>query len=352
MKRVRDVSIRPTLIERINGALPIPYAASCLIVAALLGPVGFLIADFLSAYPDFAKASGTFFQNTQRFTLSQRVGNDVIYPAITFYCAFMLRYIRRRIVRVEDELIKESPEWSGTIKRSFRGISRTGPALAITFALLFFTLPFVVLQVSKNQGIAQLYFLIAFSLFCFISGSFIWMYTSSLWGLYKLGTGPVKLRPYTVDPLLGLGGLGRISLTLTVVFLIAVFFATYQLSLYTVVIPLLSTIFFSALLVGLGVSMFFLPLYNAHRRMIHERARLRSRALTALHESVSAGKTDGTVSGAEGLRRVLILEHDTEQINAIHSWPFEAPVIRSLAAIVFSITVSITAHLIIVFLGI
>lgn len=347
----RITIVKPTIIERLNSAIPVPYFLSTLIVAALLGPVGFYIADLLS-YLEPAKATTIFLNSSiDHYTLSQLIGNNIVYPAIIFYCAYMLRYMRRRITQVEEQLVRESPEWRNTVGRSFRHITRTGPALAITLLILILSYPLVVFQVGNNQGFAQLYFIITYPMFFFAAGSFIWMYVSSLWGLYKIGTQPLKLRPYTEDTLLGLGGFGRISLTLTSVFLVAVFLAVYEFTAFATAMPILLTVFFSAGLISVGVCMFFLPLMNLHRKMVVEREQLRSRNIGAILNMVS-GDNLGDHSTAQGLMKILALEHEGEQISSIPSWPFDTPAIRTVAGIVFAVAASTTAHLIIVFLNI
>lgn len=352
VQQERDIGVKRTLIERLNSTLPIPYWLSTLIAAALLGPVGFYIADLLS-YADPSKATTVFLNSSlDHYTLSQLVGNNIVYPAIIFYSAFMLRYMRQRISRVEQELLRESPEWTDTVRRSFGSISRTGPALAITLVIFVLSYPLAAFQVGNNQGLAQLYFLITFPLFFFGAGSFIWMYVSSLWGLYKIGTQPLKLKPYTEDTLLGLGGFGRISLTLTTVFLVAVFLVVFEFTAFSTAMPVLLTVFFSGVLIMIGVCMFFLPLTNIHRRMISEREQLRNRNMSSILNIVSDENTGKDRSTPYDLMRILALEHEGEQISSIPSWPFDTPVVKTVAGIVLAVVASTSAHMIIVFLHI
>jgi len=329
-----------------------PYTISTFIIAAFLGPLGFYLADVLT-YLDPAKAASAFINNSvTRYSLSQIIGNTVVYPAIIFYCAYMLRYMRRRISEIEEKMEAESPEWAGVIRDSFGGISSTGPALAVTGVILLLSLPLIVFQVSNSQGLAQLYFAITYPLFFFAAGSFIWMYVRSLWGLYKIGTQPLNLKQYSEDKLLGLGGFGRISLTLTTVFLVAVFLAVYEFTVYASAMPVLLTISFSGALVLLGVCMFFLPLLNLHSRMIAERDRLRYRNMKEVLQSVSPEATEKGASTVNSLHRIVILEHEAEEIRTIPSWPFDIVVIRSLAGVVFGVVISISAHILIVVLKI
>ncbi len=348
----QDTLIRPTLIERLNSLLPIPYFLSTLLIAALMGPLGYYIADILT-YPDLSTTTTAFLAGSlHNYTISQRIGNIVVYPGLIFYCGFMLRYMRQRIIRIEQDLVQGSPDWENTIKKAFSGISRTLPALAFTLVFALLTLPFIILQLSSNQGISQLEFAISFPLFLFGAGSFIWMYVSSLYGLYKIGTQPVKLRSHTEDPLMGLGGLGKISLTLTIVFLIAVFLAVYEFTAYATAFPILLSVFFSGGLIAIGVAMFFLPLENIHRRMIKEREKLRNQNLAAILGILSNTHTEERSPALQDVRRMLVLEHEADQIKAIPSWPFDTASLRSLAAIVFAVVASTAAHLIIVFLKI
>jgi hypothetical protein len=345
-------AIKPALIERLNATLPVPYALSSLVIAVLLGPLGFYFA-YLLEYLDVPRGT-TAFLNTSlgHNTLSQLVGNNVIYPGIIFYCAFMLRYMRLRITRVEEELVAESPEWADTTRRSFARISQTGPAVGITLLIFLASLPLLEYQVSSNQGFPRFYFGITYPLFLFGAGSFIWMYVSSLWGLYRIGTEPIKLKPHTEDALLGLGGFGRISLTLTTVFLIAVFLAVYEFTAFATAMPILLTILFSASLITLGICMFFLPLMNIHKRMISERDQLRNQNLGAIISVVSEDNTWEDRSQVHSLRKILVLEHEADQIKGIPSWPFDTAMIRILAGVVFGIVISLSAHLIIVYLSI
>ena len=348
---VKDETIAPTLMERLNGALPIPYTATALLVAALLGPLGFFIADFLDSF-DLGKAT-TLFVNLsfKPYNFWQLVGNNLVFPLIIFYCAVMVRYMRLRIIRAENDLMGGTAESRNAVKAAFRGVSSTLPAVGIAALIVFLSSTLIEQQVEANQGLAKLYFAVDYPLFFFGAGTFIWVYIRSLWGLHNLGKGPLRMRSHSEDPMMGLGGFGDLSLAFTAIFFVAVFFGLFMFSVFAANVPIVLFVLFSSFLTMTGLVTFFLPLTNIHGKMVRQKDALRNQNLGELVALV--GNSQGKESVPVGdFRRVLLLDHERGQIQDISSWPFETPVIRALALIIVGIVVSIAAHIAFVLLGI
>lgn len=350
----QDDVVRPTLIERLNMLLPLPYVVSCLLVSALIGPLGFFLVSYLSTF-DIGKAVHVILYSTSgRYTTLQLLGNDVFYPGIAFYCAMMIRFMRRRIVSAEPELVRLSPEWRATVERSFGRISNSLPPLLMAGVITLLLSPLLLSQIEGNVGLNQDYFAVSYPIFFFGVATFIWTYASSLWGLHRAGKHPLRLPSYRTNPFLGLRGFGSISFSLTFVFFGGVLLGTLLISSFAADLPLANFVLFIVALTVIGLVMLFLPLQSIHGRMEEEKEHLRT---SLLGELVRRAKEDevalqGDRAGvAKKLERTIILEHDYEEVEKLPTWPFDSPIAGRMVAILVTVVVSIVSHLVLVSLN-
>ncbi len=342
------------MIERLNMLLPLPYVVSCLLVSALIGPLGFFLVSYFSTF-DIGKATHVILYSTSgRYTTLQLLGNDIFYPGIAFYCAMMIRFMRRRIISAEPELVRLSPEWRTTIERSFGRISKSLPPLLMAAAVMLLLSPLLLSQIEGNVGVNQDFFVVSYPIFFFGVATFIWTYASSLWGLHLSGKHPLRFTSYRANPFLGVRGFGSISFSLTFVFFGGVLLGTLLISAFAADLPLLNFILFVAFLTATGLVMLFLPLQSIHGRMAEEREHLRISLLGELvkrvreDEAVIHGESSGV---AKKLERTIILEHDYEEVEKLPTWPFDSPIAGRMVAILVTVVVSIVSHLILVSLN-
>ena len=167
-------------------------------------------------------------------------------------------------------------------------------------------------------------------------GSFIWVYFSSLWGIYKLGNEPLNLKSHYEDRMLGVRPIGSISLTL---------FAAYSsvLVLGSIALLLSPDLLGTAALIVMvvfGVAMFFIPLNSVHKTMVEQK---RSQIVKVQQEFIrlTNSATEQIPDRAEKilgqLRDTQILQINRDYVSRLPTWPFDTPILGKFAAIALSV---------------
>jgi len=119
-----------------------------------------------------------------------------------------------------------------------------------------------------------------------------------------------------------------------------------------IIIPQSSTLLFSSLLVFLiliGIAFFFLPLYTVHKRMLEakhlEQETLRQQYIN-VHERLKASESSQQeVSDAlDRLTNIITIDVTKAEVEAIPTWPVDAPILSRLVTLIFSIIGIILAN--------
>ncbi len=336
-----------TLVEKFVHWLRIPYPwASLMLVSLATGP-GALLARFLDtgslekAIPTWGVIAGEF-----SFTVG------------LFYILIMIRYLRMRVVRAENDLISLLPNERRDYVRAFGRISLWYPPILLAlFLFLLFLNPFID-AFSTTTGFFQSTHLVMSTIANeVVYGTLLWVYLASIYGMYQLGKMPLRIKSYYEDTLLGLRPIGALSLSLT----FAYFGAILVLTLAHISNPTYGPIQFTAVLLVLtflGALMFFLPLTSIHRQMVQ----VKKRELVLLRRQFaqitrSADNSQDSIEGDENIlkdikkilidsRKILELTAIESHVTRLSTWPFDLQIIGQLLAIFLAIIAGVIVRII------
>ncbi len=327
---------RLTLTEWLIGFLPLPFVAASLLLALLFGLPGTFLVMILD----------TWDLNAVLGPLPPVEGGLLVLVLVVDVSVFLsvplaTRYMRRQVVSAKEAISQLLPQGEETYLRVFRHISSFWPPLLIAAAFIVFFLPRITLPPGPFTTILGLLF---FLLFFPILGALVWLYVSSTLGLYQLGRGPLRMKSYLQDPVLGLRPFGSLSFALAWPYLAAVGIAALWVSLGVPGGP--GLLFIVALLI-VGVVMFFLPLYEVHRRMVRERERTLASVrdhLWGRGEKVDTPEREGSdptlldvMNRLASLEEASSLERAERRIDEIYAWPFDTRIVGRLAALTLTV---------------
>jgi len=354
---------KATILERFVTAFHIPFYLGCLLLAFIFGPPGAILSVYVQTnnlYEAVARTVCLFFG--MQLPVWHGVAGLCLLLVILFYFLYMIRYMRLKLVAIEPLLLSLLPEGEETFHKVFGGVSRLGPPIVIDLILIVFFFFQVVLEVPVNFVVfgtapANLgYLVVSFPLWFLIFGTFAWVYFSSIRGLHILGKKPLKLKSIYEDRMLGVRPIGSLSLS----FAFTYFVGLIILTLVPIVVwpnPLSpSYIGLLSVLTLLGVIFFFLPLNTIHKKMLdvkhREQEALRKQFSRAIQKQTES-RTQVSESSLSVIREVLIrlttvltIDISKKEVAAIPTWPFDAPIISRLAAMIFSIIAILIANFI------
>lgn len=171
----------------------------------------------------------------------------------------------------------------------------------------------------------------------------LWVWAFAMYAIYRMGRLPLKLRPFTEDPMLGLRPFARASLR---------FVAIYEGLVAIIAFPqILSGAYglpVSLFLVGLfvlGIVFFLLPLIPLRWKLQaakSEQSRWIGSEYSKLMQSVHTidGDVDDKLVG-----RLMAIDKIQRDVRQIRTWPFEAGILARLIAVIVSITAIILSQI-------
>ncbi len=330
---------RPTLIERVVGLVPIPYALGCLLFASVLGVPGFLLARFVdtgSADAALAMFGPTppAWQNVLTYTLANF--------GLVLYALAGTRYMRRRIVATEPAMAALTPDGEVALHRTFGPVAARWPPVvvgAVVFAVSFLALP------GQAGGITSPVELVLRTLsypFAYLAyGTFIWAYVSAVRGLHAFGKEDLRLRSHYEDRFLGLRPFGSLSLSIAGVYFLGMSLVFFS---FLNVPGLLAGLLI--VLIALGVVLFFLPLDTMHRRLREEKARAHASLTHHFRrvEQILAPPGGSAPATADDVHRLMALDLAERRAAAISEWPFDMRTLSWLGAIVLSVIAAVVTR--------
>ena len=345
-----------TIIERIIGLFHLPYIIGCAILAAIMGPAGILMADYMdTGSTSFALNDILSPYNGQPSWIG--ILDLAVVSFITFWLLYMIRFMRQRLAKASPQLVSLSSQVE-TTRKIFGRVSKSWPQLLVTATLFGAVQIFLVIVTgASSSNITSGYFgpgtplsYLIELLFYLTIGTFIWVYASSLWGIHRFGRQPLKLKPFYQDPLLGLGEMGTLSLYLAFAYY-TVFGPIMFESLFLSPDPIgYATLFPFAIL---GAMMFFLPLNSIHQKMIKGKKRETenidqklSDILTILHNPThSPDGAAATSSQVENLLKVEMLQVTQRSLDQVPNWPYDKATFERFTALVISVASVVISQL-------
>ncbi len=165
----------------------------------------------------------------------------------------------------------------------------------------------------------------------------IWMFTYSMYKIYRVGRRPMKLQSFTQDRTLGLRPFGRASLQLS-----GVYFSIIALALVITVangtygIPLM---IFAGSLTVFGIGLFLIPLVSLHAKMTRAKQEAHAWISPQYTKLMEIVRDKGVIATDDAvLHRLEGVENINRAIGQIYGWPFDIGIIVRLSAIVLSVT--------------
>jgi hypothetical protein len=238
--------------------------------------------------------------------------------------------------------------------RIFRGISAQSYPVILSipfFLLIVYYLYFSLIPRGLNPSgvyLAYVVFSAAFSALSF--ATYIWIYATALWGLYKFGKQQLNLKPYYNDRMLGLRPVGAMSLAPTRSFFLIVLYQvlTVYISPDPVSLALIATT------IALGAVLFFLPLKSCHEKLLDAKRKAQgeiSEELSTLLDSKGNLTTTDVASGIADMKKLMILSMAEERARSIPAWPLDTSTLGNFTVILVSVSGALISSVIVTFLG-
>ncbi len=330
----------PTILERIVKPLPGPYFAKILTFWIVFGTPGLVLVRYLDTFNVEAIVSlfgVVTFQNVLVFSLA-----NFVMPLYAFYG---VRQMRQKISQTMPELNQITAQGALQAEVVFRPMTKLLPALVLSVCFAVLSIVSFPGQTQHIVGYLSLIIkVVGFVVSMFAYGTFIWIYASSISGLYKLGRNPLSFASFYEDKHLGMKTLGSVSLSLVWVYFLGIGIVFFSFS--PLPVPLLLAL---GGLILLGVVLFLLPLREVHVKMVKEKEKAEKiLRLRLRHMAKTLESSEECNSEVKDLFAVQMLE---QKVSKISEWPFDTATLSWLSAIIISIVAAIVTRYLLAFLG-
>jgi hypothetical protein len=337
---------RPTLVERVLGLLPMPYVGVALLMAAVLGPPGSLLIAYLET-GDLAGSLESFFYGYIPARLWQRILSVVLWYAFYTILFWAIRHARISVLKAEAGLkpLLSEPD---AFRRAFGSLSRLGPALLVGLLVEVLFIGDYRARLAHAPGtISRIYEAASGPPLYVMVGTALWVYGTALWGLYRLGRGPLRLKPFYEDRTMGLRPLASLSLSLSLAYFVLLLIMVLMLFIGPVRPEYVGTVI--ALLL-LGVGLFFLPLLGAHRRMKEEKDALKKALQARWGEVVTRSlaaddDADATASLVAHVDAVVALQALDRKVATVSTWPLDTSILSKLGVMIVPVLIGLLTQL-------
>ena len=317
-------------LERLYTHLGLPFWAGVIATVSLSGAAnvaGFFVAEVV----------GDSWSNLNLATLPFTLASVVL---IQLAARFMVR---------RTEKLKSYAEslYEGVSRPGFRPAYRLSNFLVIwAIAALLINPPYLANGFPATYSPYQkLVLTLSYQPVVLFIGLFVWSWIYSMYSIYRMGSIPMKLRPFTEDRTLGLRTFGTTSLGLTVIY-VGLLAITVLPLILTGSIPLLSVLVASGMFL-LAPILFALPLLPLRAKLVAEKRRL-ANLVGPRYTRAFARFTNGQDDQADGNLSAELSSIDTirRDINHIHTWPLDMGILVRLTAIVLSVVAILIAKVV------
>ena len=355
-----DNFFRPTLFEKLFIFFRLPLIFGTLLFALFIGPLG----NFLFYFAVSGNATDAFFRtfftvSIQGMELTTAVSSywyllagNLLWYIFLFYVAFLVRYLRKRLIQSEPKLILLAPDGEKDVRRIFRIVSMIYPQLIIMmiFLLVYATSIPDMLGKGELSIFSTPVFILRSLVRSIMFGSVLWLFCAGLWGLSTFGKMQLKLKSYFEDSMLGTRELGSLSSSFSVPYFLglALFTAQMTFSGLTGQTSLVNTISL-LILIPMGITLFLAPLVSTHRRMLEAKKAEKALADTQMSGLITHIRETGEEDD-RNVFRLLLLETLERKVKCIKTWPIDDLLLEKLLIIATSATAILIAQVILTFL--
>jgi len=361
MKKETD-SFRPTLFENMLILSHLPSVLGTVLVAVFIGPLGnFLylysvsnnvIKAFYGTFISTNAGESGFIEAIQSNWFS--LASNVLWYVFLFYVAFIIHYLRIRLVKAEPELVSLAPNGERDVRKIFKTVSKTIPQLVITsiFLLVYATSVPELMGKGELTAVSTSVYILRSFLRSVMFGSMLWLFCASLWGLYRFGKQSLRLKSYEEDLMLGTKKLGSLSFSFSSAYFLGLtLFAGHMilggLTGQTATVNVIAML----VLVPVGIALFMAPLVSTHNRMLEAKKAEIALSEKLLSELINSIREPGEKDD-QNMIKLLTLEATERRIMSIRTWPIANPLVGKLALIAASVAALLIARVIQVLLHI
>lgn len=324
---------RLTLAEKVVRLLHLPYVLGCIIWALVLFELPIVVVILEQKL------------QIRGHPLQIDSLEGILYLAgaflIAIYFPLAVRFVRSRVLETEKKLIPLLPEGERDYHEIFsHSVGHRGQIIAVAVMVLASAYPVVV----RLQSIYAPFINSAIALYvATMLGGLISLDVGCFIGLYRLGRSPLKFQTFRTDPKMGTKPIGSLSLSLAG----AYFTGIVILIFFSAVANLLSDSFYIgvyALLIAVGISLFFLPILRVHRRMVEEKNK-QDQLIQDHFDCISHELKQGEgINPLEKIQKLLSLEIADRKVQAISTWPFDTAIMGKLSVILLSVVATLFAR--------
>ena len=355
-----DSIFHPTLFEKLIVFSHLPFTFGVFLFAFFIGPLG----NFLFYFVLSGNATDAFFQtffsvSVEGIGLTRAVSvywyslaGNLLWYTFLFYVAFLVRYLRGRLIQAKPELIALAPDGETDVRRIFRIVSMTAPQLVIMiiFLLVYATSVPDMLGKGELTVLSTPVFLFRSLLRSILFGSVLWLFGAGLWSLSTFGRLRLKLKSCFEDSMLGTRELGSLSSSFSIPYFLGLALFTGQMTLggFAGQTSLVNTISL-LILIPMGIILFIAPLVSTHRRMLEAKNVETAVADKQMAELIGRIRETGEEDDRNVIR-LLLLETVERKTKGIKTWPIDNQLIERLAIIATSVTAVLLAQIILTFL--
>jgi hypothetical protein len=338
--------LKPSLVEKALRRIPLPYPiTSILIVVCVVIGLSFAkLADTGNLQIAFY-----YFSLNSESEVTFILGNFML----PIFALLSIRYMKDKIMSNDTGLIDICPEGKNTLFNCFKHTAQTLPVIGIAVLIL---VPTIINQNYSNMivgPVTTMVYAVSAAIISLIYATFLWTYISLVYGIYQLGKYPLKLKPFYLENTLGLKPIGNLSLKMALVYFIGIFLILVQVFINPLIA--ISTFIEIGALIGLGVILFFMPLYTTHKRLIAEKKNYMDNLRSGLsNASFGIRGDDRTFEPFVENKATNLIAYDIieRKISLISDWPIDPIMVRTLTALCISTATTLVGRLILLFLGI
>ncbi len=358
----RAETFRPTLLENIILLSRIPYELGVFLVAIFVGPLGNFLYLYSVSYNASSSFYGTFMSTNageSGFIVAIQsnwylFASNILWYAFLLYVAFIVRHLRMRLINAEPELVSLAPKRKATVREIFGMVSSNIPQLVIMAIFLFVYATSVPDLMSRGElTLLSTPVYILRSVFrSLMFGSVLWLYCGALFGLYRFGKQPLRLKSYHEDLMLGTKKLGSLSFSFSLAYFLGLtLFALHMilggLAGQTAIVNVIAML----VLVPAGLALFVAPLVSTHNRMVEVKNAEVASTGRQLSEFMNRNPKAAR-KRAQNTIDLLSLETTERRVMAIKTWPVENPLIGKLALVAISVAATLIARILQILLNI
>jgi MFS family permease len=353
-----------TVVERLARFLHLPHIVCCFIIAVVIGPPGMILVAYFTA--------GLNIEHSIFMTVSALGGVGTPYEmgaaivvlssVLLFLLLYMTAFMRQILASADQGISPVLPEGETTFHGAFKSVFRWWPPFVVAAPIALFSVissyDYIVASFGfyTVNAVTMAYLAIVYPLWIIIACIFAWVYFSSIYGLYKLGGRPLRMKSSTEDRMLGVRPFGDLSLSLSTAYFSVMVIMILMGIAATIGSPIIGFVPYMTLLViflMVGVVLFVSPLYAVHKKMLEqkeaERNELRKHAYKGVEERTPSSTDDAVAEmqrKLDSLTSLMALEMAEKNLNSIPDWPIDTHILNRFATIMITVIAIVIANLI------